>query len=51
MAHDILSPSDFTCNGWLRGEAVTPLLSATHFLPLKQLAAILILQLWLDSHA
>ena len=51
MAHDILSPSDFTCNGWLRGEAVIPLLSATHFLPLKQLAAILILQLWLDSHA
>jgi asparagine synthase (glutamine-hydrolysing) len=49
MAHDVLAPSGFTCNGWLNPEAVTPLLSATHFLPLKQLAAILILQLWLDS--
>lgn len=49
MAHDCLAPSGFTCNGWLQPDAVTPLLSATHFLPLKQLAAILILQLWLDS--
>ena len=49
MANDVLAPSGFTCNGWLNPEAVTPLLSATHFLPLKQLAAILILQLWLDS--
>lgn len=49
MAHEHLSPSGYSCNGWLRPEAVTPLLSAKHFLPLKQLAAILILQLWLDS--
>ena len=51
MAHDVLAPSGFTCHGWLNPEAVRPLLSATHFLPLKQLAAVLILQLWLDSIA
>jgi len=49
MAHDILSPSDYSCNGWLNPKAVSPLLNSSNFLPLKQLAAIVILQVWLNS--
>ncbi len=49
MAHDILSTTGYTCSGWLNPKAVRPLLNATHFLPLKQLAAILILQIWLQQ--
>lgn len=50
MAHDHLAPQDFTCHGLLNPEKIRPLLQATTFLPLKQLAAIIILQLWLDQH-
>ncbi|MCP5536608.1 MAG: asparagine synthase (glutamine-hydrolyzing) [Akkermansiaceae bacterium] len=49
MAHDVLGPDGYSCNGWLNPKAVIPLLTATHFLPLKQLAAIVILQIWLDA--
>ncbi len=45
MASDILSsPHPF-----LNRKAITPLLKATTFLPLKKLAALLILQLWLNK--
>ena len=50
MAHDLLAPQNFTCHGLLNPKAVKPLLHASTFLPLKQLAAITILQLWLDQH-
>jgi len=46
IAHDVLSPSDYTCDGLLNPDYVKPLLNATHFLPLKQLAALVIFQLW-----
>ncbi|MGJ8726268.1 MAG: asparagine synthase (glutamine-hydrolyzing) [Roseibacillus sp.] len=51
IAHDLLAPQNFTCHGLLNPEKVRPLLDATTFLPLKQLASILILQLWLDQHS
>jgi len=50
MARDLLAPQDFTCHGLLNPKSVHPLLDATTFLPLKQLAAIVILQLWFDQH-
>lgn len=48
-AHDHLSP-DFSCHGLLNPRTIRPLLKATTFLPLKQLAAILILKIWLDEN-
>lgn len=49
LARDLLGPDGFTCHGLLNPARVRPLLEATDFLPLKQLAAIVILQLWLDG--
>lgn len=49
IAHDHLAP-DFSCHGVLNPQAVRPLLKATTFLPLKQLAAIIILKIWLDEN-
>ena len=50
MAHDLLAPQDYTCHGLLNRDSVRPLLDTTSFLPLKQLASILILQLWLNQY-
>jgi asparagine synthase (glutamine-hydrolysing) len=50
LAHDLLATQNFSCHGLLNPQKVRPLLDATTFLPLKQLAAIVILQLWLDRH-
>lgn len=50
LAHDLLAPQGFTCHGLLNPNKVRPLLEAATFLPLKQLAAIVILQLWLDQN-
>jgi len=47
MAHDILTPEALSAHGWLNQDAVDSLKSATTFLPLKQLASLIILQLWL----
>lgn len=49
MAHAHLESSNYSCNGWLNPDAVKPLLQAKSFLPLKQLAAILILQVWSNT--
>ena len=49
MARDILSPQILANHPFLNPKAITPLFSATTFLPLKQLAAIVILQLWLAA--
>lgn len=51
LAQDILAPDSFSCHGLLDGQQVRPLLQATGFLPLKQLAALVILQLWLDQYS
>lgn len=50
MAHDTLSTRGYSCGGLLNPEAVRPLLQGKSFLPLKQLCAVLILQLWIDQH-
>lgn len=50
LARDLLEPEGFTCHRLLNRDRVRPLLGATGFLPLKQLAAIVILQLWLNQH-
>lgn len=49
LAREILSPSSITRDGWLDFSAIEPLYSSRTFIPLKQLAALMILQLWLDS--
>ncbi len=47
MAHDILTKETIEKYGWLDFKAISELKTATTFLPLKQLAAVIILQLWL----
>lgn len=49
-ARQILTPESVASHGWLRFTAIEPLFQATDFLPLKQLAALVILQLWLEQH-
>ncbi|MBK1833461.1 asparagine synthase (glutamine-hydrolyzing) [Roseibacillus ishigakijimensis] len=49
LAREHLAPSELAKTGWLNAKAIEPLFSATTFLPLKQLAALLILQIWLLS--
>ncbi|MBT8037300.1 MAG: asparagine synthase (glutamine-hydrolyzing) [Verrucomicrobiae bacterium] len=50
LAHDVLSPHGFSCGGLLNPDAVRTLLQGKTFLPLKKLAAVVILQLWLDQY-
>ncbi|MGJ8725409.1 MAG: asparagine synthase (glutamine-hydrolyzing) [Roseibacillus sp.] len=50
FARDVLTPQSVSSQGWLNYRAIEPLFSATNFLPLKQLAALVILQLWLEQH-
>lgn len=50
MARDVLAPAQLARHGWLNPSAIEPLFAATHFLPLKQLTALMILQLWLNEH-
>ncbi len=51
LAREILSRENLAHHNWLSYDAVAPLFSAREFLPLKKLASLLILQLWLDQHA
>ena len=48
MARDILTPESLGKYQFVNYEAVEPLFQAREFLPLKKLAALVILQLWLD---
>jgi asparagine synthase (glutamine-hydrolysing) len=50
MARDILSPNTLANHPFLNPKSITPLFQTTTFLPLKQLASLLILQLWLNQH-
>ncbi|WP_411827406.1 asparagine synthase (glutamine-hydrolyzing) [Luteolibacter sp. AS25] len=47
MARDILSPQTLANHPYFDPKSINPLFKSTTFLPLKQLAAIVILQLWL----
>ena len=49
LAHEVLSPAELKKNNWLNPEAIAPLYQAKSFLPLKQLAALVIFQLWLNN--
>ena len=49
IARDILSPTQLAKQSWLNPSAVKPLFNATEFLPLKQLAALVILQIWANQ--
>ncbi len=50
LARERLSRQTLAQHGWLNEQAIEPLFQATQFLPLKKLAAILILQLWIEQH-
>jgi len=49
MGHDILTREAVEKWHWLSYDAISPLKTATNFLPLKKLASLIILQLWLDQ--
>lgn len=49
LAQKTLPAGKLRAEGILDPDAVTPLLAATTFLPLKKLAALVIFQLWLDQ--
>lgn len=49
-ARSVLTPERVALHGWLRYTAISPYFQATNFLPLKQLAALVILQLWIEQH-
>lgn len=49
LACQVLTPEAVSRHGWLRFSAIEPRFAARTFVPLKQLAALVILQLWLDS--
>jgi asparagine synthase (glutamine-hydrolysing) len=51
IAREILTPGSLARHDWLNFSAIEPLFSARTFVPLKQLAALVILQIWLDSMA
>ena len=51
LAREVLSPEQLEQHGWLSEKNILPLFSAQTFLPLKQLASLTILQLWLSSHS
>ena len=51
LAQEILEPSRIREQGLLQEKAIQPLLTAKEFLPLKKLASLVILQLWLDSQS
>lgn len=50
FAREVLTREKLAQHGWLNFSAIEPLFLATNFLPLKQLAALVILQLWLEQH-
>lgn len=50
LAREVLTEEKITDQGFFNYRAISPLLSAATFLPLKKLAALLILQIWLDTH-
>jgi len=50
MARKFLTPSAIAERGWFRFSEIEPLFQATSFLPLKKLAALLILQIWANEH-
>ena len=49
LAREVLDPQQLAQQGWLNPQSIEPLFQATTFLPLKQLAALTILQLWAQS--
>ena len=51
IARETLTTQSIGRHGWLHYPAIEPLFSARTFLPLKQLAALVILQMWLDGFA
>ncbi len=50
-ATETLSPERLQLHGWFNEAAIRPFLQSRHFLPLKQLAALVIFQLWFEQHA
>lgn len=51
MAREVLAPSELSQHNWLNSKTIEPLFDAKNFLPLKQLAAIMILQIWIKNFA
>ena len=49
LAREVLAPEELAKQGWLNPDAIAPLFEATSFLPLKQLASLVILQIWLNT--
>ena len=50
LAREVLAPAELAQSGWLNKKSIEPLFTAKNFLPLKQLAAIVILQIWFKAH-
>ena len=49
LAREVLAPEELAKQGWLNPNAIAPLFEAKTFLPLKQLASLVILQIWLNT--
>ena len=49
LAREVLSPQAIAKHGYFRQDAIDTLLCGKSFLPLKQLAALVIFQLWYDN--
>lgn len=49
LAQDTLSPANLERFGWIHPHILSTFRSPTDFLPLKQLASLIILHLWLDQ--
>ena len=49
LARETLAPSELAKHGWITPKAIEPLFKTATFLPLKQLAALVILQIWLSQ--
>ena len=49
MARDILTPQAVSDHGLIRFQSIEPLFQTTEFISLKQLAALTILQIWLEQ--
>ena len=49
IARDLLTPESLSKHNFFDYDAIKPLFGATEFLPLKQLASLIIIQGWLEK--